>query len=313
MRRPMVKGCLGLSLIALVVAIGAVALAFLQGRRTPPGAPVYVALGSSYAAGAGLGELQLGSPLLCARSIGGYPPRLARMLRLPLVDMSCGGAVSAHLLRGGQAFQGAQIRVIDARTQLVTITAGGNDIGLVGDLSSMALRRQPTLLGRITRQMWGGPKVTRDYAGLRRNLVAILQTIHARAPRARIVLASYPAILPPEGTCASLQLTEGEVAAMRQVEAALAATTRDAAREGGAAFVDMHRLGAPHHACSAKPWVHGWSALLDAPFHPTAAGAEATAHAIAAALRLPAGVAAVGEHDASRHQAGRVGGEKQHG
>jgi hypothetical protein len=64
------RGCLGLLAVLVVTAIGAVAFAYAQAQRTPPGQPVYVALGSSFAAGAGLGELQDSSPLLCARSVG---------------------------------------------------------------------------------------------------------------------------------------------------------------------------------------------------------------------------------------------------
>lgn len=303
------------TLIALLLLVAVAAVAggalVLQARGLPPGRPDYVALGSSYAAGPGLGARPDGSPVLCSRSVNGYPPLLARRLRLSLVDMSCGGATARHLLAGGQFFQGSQVRAVTPATRLVTITAGGNDVGLIGDLSTMALRRQPTLLGWLARRLWGGPMSQRDFAGLRRTLVSLVRTIHARAPQARIVIASYPAILPPTGTCPSLQLTPAEVALMRPVEARLADSTRAAARTAGATFVDMRAIGAAHHACSREPWVHGWSALGDAPFHPTLAGTRATAAAIARALS-PAGIAAVGQDDAAGHQARRVGGEEQH-
>src|SRR5213079_120589 len=94
-------------------AVFGLALAFVQGRKTPSGRPEYVALGSSFAAGAGLGPLQSGAALLCARSVGGYPNRLANALNLDMVDMTCGGAVTRHVLHGGQYFQGPQIRTID--------------------------------------------------------------------------------------------------------------------------------------------------------------------------------------------------------
>ncbi len=136
------KRKVGLWFLAGLLAIAAIgiAIAIAQGRRTPSGRPEYVALGSSFAAGAGLGALEPGSPTLCARSVDGYPQQLARLRDVALVDMSCGGAVARHLLHGGQYFQGPQVRTITRTTRLVTLTIGGNDVGYVADLSMLAAR-----------------------------------------------------------------------------------------------------------------------------------------------------------------------------
>jgi lysophospholipase L1-like esterase len=281
-----VKGCLGGVLVLLVLLFLGVGVFAFQGGRTPKGQPEYVALGSSFAAGAGLGRLEKGSPLLCARSVNGYPQQLARMRRLQIVDMSCGGAVTKHLVRGGQFFQGPQIRMITPQTRLVTITAGGNDIGYIGDLSLLAGRKDRTLFGWLVRSLWKGPKTAeeRDYAGVRRELEATLKAVHDRAPNATVVVATYPTILPPTGTCARLGLTVEEAALMRDVGDHMAATTRAAVQAGGGVVVDMNALGAAHHACSAEPWVRGWTNASGAPFHPTLAGAEATAKAVSEAV-----------------------------
>lgn len=267
------------SLFAFALLVG-------QGARTPPGRPDYVALGSSYAAGAGLGPLQTGSPLLCARSVDGYPQQLARLRGLAIVDMTCGGAVTKHLLRGGQFFQGAQIRTITADTRLVTLTVGGNDIGYVGDLSLLAARKDPTLFGWLVRTLWKGPKAPadRDYARLQAELLATLSAVRERAPGATVVVATYPTTLPPAGTCARIALTAAEAELMRDVGDRLAAATAAAAREGGALLVDMNALGAANSACAAEPWTTGWKDAGPAPFHPTRAGAAATARAVAAVL-----------------------------
>jgi lysophospholipase L1-like esterase len=280
------RGCLGLLAVLVVAVIGSVAFAHAQARRTPQGEPAYVALGSSFAAGAGLGELQDGSPLFCARSVGGYPQLLARKLKLPIVDMSCGGAVTKHLLRGGQFFQGPQVRVIDKDTRLVTITAGGNDVGYVGDLSMLAARNTNSTFGRLVRLFWGGPKTLeqRGFETLQRELAGTIRDVRLRAPHARIVVATYPTILPPTGTCPRLSLSGGEAKSMRDVGDRLAQVTREAARAGGAMVVDMHALGAKHNACTAAPWVNGWTNGGVAPFHPTSVGANATADAIAQRL-----------------------------
>ncbi|MBU6266806.1 MAG: SGNH/GDSL hydrolase family protein [Sphingomonadales bacterium] len=269
-----------------VVVTGASGVLYYQGGRAPAGNPAYVALGSSYAAGAGLGPLQPGSPFACARSIGGYPPRLARLLGMTLVDMSCGGAITDHLLHGGQVFQGPQIRAITPATRLVTITVGGNDIAYAGDLSMLAARHTGTLFGRAVRLFWNGPRTDaqRDFPALERRLLALLSAIHARAPGALLVVATYPTVLPVQGTCRQVGLSDAEAAAMRAVGDRLAAITGAAAARGGALLVDMNALGRGHNACAAEPWISGWANAGVAPFHPTARGAEATAHAIASAL-----------------------------
>lgn len=271
-----------LALLALVIAVGLI----LDARRTPTAEPEYVALGSSYAAGAGLGPRQSGSPILCSRSNEGYPPHVAQALGLTLVDMTCSGSVTKHLLTGGQYFQDAQIRTIGPKTQLVTITVGGNDIGFVRDLYLLSTRKSDTSLGWMVRKLWSGPPDAnaRNYGELKRDLTALIRTIRKRSPAAQVVVATYPTVLPPSGTCGGLGLSEDEAAVMRQVENQLSAVTREAAKSGGAIIVDMNALGAEHNACSAVPWTKGKGVITRSPFHPTWGGAQATAEAIAAAI-----------------------------
>nr|WP_246450759.1 SGNH/GDSL hydrolase family protein [Sphingomonas rhizophila] len=224
--------------------------------------------------------------MMCARTIDSYPQKLARAARLSLVDMSCGGAVTSHLYHGGQLFQGPQVRVVGPATRLVTITVGGNDIGYIGDLSMLASRRSPGVYGWLVRHLWVGPKAwaDRDFARLDRELGEVFGAIRRRSPAARIVVATYPTILPPAGTCALLSISAAEAQAMRRVGDRLAAVTAAAARRARAAVVDMYGLAAAHHACSAEPWVSGWTNGGIAPFHPTQAGTTATADAIRRAI-----------------------------
>jgi len=213
-----------------------------------------------------------------------------------MVDMTCGGAVTRHVLHGGQYFQGPQIRTIDQRTRLVTITVGGNDTLYIADLSQLAARHAGTLWGRVVRAFWSGPESLqqRDFAHFGNELTAALRAIHERAPGATLIVATYPTILPPTGSCAAIGLSEEEAALMRRVAVRLAAATATAARKGGALLVDMDKLGADHNACSSESWTRGWANGGIAPFHPNERGAQATAAAIVQALKAsPAGVAAV--------------------
>jgi lysophospholipase L1-like esterase len=255
--------------------------------------------------------LQKGSPLICARSLNGYPQQLARMTGLSIVDRSCGGATAEHVLNGGQFFQEAQTRAVGNDTRLVTITVGGNDVGYIGDLSQLAARRTNTLWGLLVRHLWEGPAHNRDYARLERTLITAVDMIHRRAPSAKIVIATYPTILPPSGTCPRLGLSIDEAQAMRDAAAKLATTTTVAAHQSGALLVDMNALGVTHSACSDNPWTRGWTNGGIAPFHPTFDGARATAEAILSALRSsPTRVAAIDKYDAAGHQTRGIGRKK---
>lgn len=250
-------------------AIAVVAGCVYQVRNPPVANGWYVALGSSYAAGLGMGPRAPGSPVVSQRSINGYPQQLARLLKVPsFTDMTSSGATVRHVLHGGQMMLGPQIDALGADTRLVTLTAGGNDVGYVGDLIAMASGKGVE------------PATARDFATLEGSLRATLREIRERSPKARIVVVTYPAILPDRGTCPSVGITEEQAAPMRAVAEKLARTTRAAAAGAGATIVDMAALSRGHNACGKVPWVNGFKPGTGAGFHPTRAGAQATAQTI---------------------------------
>lgn len=281
-------GRIALYLVALVVAAALLILGVLvyQGRQAPRTNAPYVALGSSFAAGLGLGARSPGSPFVCQRSVNGYPQQLARMTGLTLVDMSCSGATAAHVLRGGQVFLGPQIDAIGPDTQLVTITAGGNDVGYVGDLTAMAFRNRGGVMGFLTGRFWKGarPVADRPFNQLQDDMIAGLREIRRRAPKAQIMVMTYPAILPEDGSCPLLGIDTAQAAQMRPVGVRLAQVTRAAAKAVGATLIDVDVSSRGHDACATTPWVNGAAPAQGAPFHPTLAGAQGVAGQIMPAL-----------------------------
>jgi len=284
-----------LKIIALLcmASLSTLALAILlvllwQGTRKPETSGQYVALGSSFAAGLGLGPREPGSPFVCLRSAQGYPHIVSAMTGLSLVDMSCSGSTTQHILHGGQFFLGSQLAAIGANTRLVTITSGGNDAGYIGDLTLASGRA-----GALGKVFWKGPKpvADRNFADIDDNFRKIVGTIRQRAPQAIIVLVSYPNILPQRGDCANLGFGQGMADIGREIAARLQDATRTAATQTGAIFVDMAAASIGHDACSSEPWVNGALPVKGAPFHPNQAGAEATAARVLKAIapHLPAG------------------------
>lgn len=272
---------LGVLLVLGVLVAAPLMLLYFDSRQVIDRTGEYVALGSSYAAGPGLGDPLEGSPRLCRRTSGGYPELLAPVLGMRLVNNSCSGATAENIVLGGQFFLGPQVDVVGPDAKLVTITAGGNDVAFVGDM--MALSGTLGWFGWL-RGSDIEPFEQRDFGKAKNFLVRSVEAARKRAPDAAVMLVTYPTVLPPEGTCAALGLDEEQAELFRKVESRLLTTTREAATESGAILVDAGELSKDRHACSSDPWIAGASGGEGA-YHPTPAGAQGVADAIAAAWK----------------------------
>jgi lysophospholipase L1-like esterase len=238
----------------------------------------YVSMGSSYAAGLGIAPYQEGAPARCARSTRNYANQLAAKRGLTLVDVGCSGARTSAILQPWGELP-AQIDAVTADTALVTVTIGGNDIGLVGGLYGASCRQRA--------EANCAPATTpteADYAALKAAMTDMVATIRAKAPKARIVLVEYPAILPPRGSCAATPLSDADADAARVKAARLLAITREAATAGGAAVITTSEFSRGHDACAAEPWMNGYPAPGAAPYHPNLTAMTAIAQALDDAL-----------------------------
>lgn len=283
MNRSIKRISLGVVALAGAGTLAILATLMYQGHLQPAGDPQYVALGSSFAAGLGLGDRAPGSPFACQRSANGYPQQLARTTGLRLVDVTCSGSTAQHILSGGQFFQGPQIDAVGPSTHLVTLTSGGNDIAYIGDLVAMGYHNRGGFIGRTLGLLMSAPHspAERNLAKVEADIRLAITQIRERAPSAQVVIATYVPVLPERGTCAALSLTEEQVALMRTVADQLASATRAATLAGGAKLVDMATIGKGHDACARDPWANGLTPDHGAAFHPTQAGARATALEIA--------------------------------
>lgn len=276
------RGLLGL--LFLLILSGAVLFAYLYwiGRKAPDTTGDYVALGSSFAAGIGLGTRAPGSPVQCMRTTSGYPSLVAKRTGLRLVDMSCSGSTTTHVLQGGQMLLGPQLAAIGPKAKLVTITSGGNDVGYIGDLMAASGK-----MGRLG-VWWAGPPQpveARPFAAVSQNFEKIVAQIRNVAPKAKVVIVSYPAILPMSGNCQATGVNDQQAQIGRDVARQLAASTKQAAAKAGAAYVDMATASMGHDVCSSQPWTNGATAEQGAAFHPNAAGAAAVAERVAVVMR----------------------------
>lgn len=264
-----------------IMAVLLVVCIILPGRRAPQGAPDYVALGSSYAAGLGLGPRVDGSPIAAGRTINSYPQKFARLAGLSLVDMTWSGSKTADILQSGAFFQRPQIDGVGRETKLVTITVGGNDVGYGSDLVLTSYRNKGPVLGFLLGLVSSDPLPTaqRDFQKVYAGLTSAIAEIKRRAPKVKVVVITYPAVLPARGTCSALRISKDQADLMRSVAERLAEVTKAAAAHAGASVLDMATLSAGHEACSAAPWTSG-TLTDETPFHPTNAGTTATSGAL---------------------------------
>ena len=289
------------TVVALAVVVPFVVAPALSGpapRPPHPPAPLtYAALGDSYASGA-LIPTQLADPAGCVRSNRNYPHLVAAALHLVLTDVSCGGATTADMTGVQQVSSGPQPPQLDAvhrSTSVVSLTVGGDDLGF-SDIIENCLALTPlgpTRVGLTCRDHYDAGGVDQLAAAVARaggQLGEVLGRVHALAPRARVFLVGYPAIFPPTGSGCWPQMpfTRTDVTYLRDTELDLDHTLATVARAHRTTYVDTYTATESHNACQpeAVRWIE--PVLPDAkaaPVHPNAAGQQAMARLLTAALR----------------------------
>jgi lysophospholipase L1-like esterase len=247
-----------------------------------PAGSRYVAMGSSFAAGPGLTPRAPASPRRSGRSSGNYAHRVARALGLDLHDVTYSGATTSDILASSAASQPAQLAAVTPDTRLVTITAGGNDVGFLPRLTLASLpwplRAWPSLKAHVAD--FGDRDATEErFARLEGGLARIGQRLRESAPACRVLFVDYLTILPPTDDGRDGP-PPAEIAAWgRAIAARLATTTRAAAEAAGYEYVAASAASAGHHAWAAAPWTRRFHLSLrgGAPYHPDAAGMAAVA------------------------------------
>ncbi len=268
---------------ALTAMCGALVAAPVMAKRGPVAEGVrYVAMGSSFAAGPGVGPVTPGTPARCGRGTLNYPNLLAARLKLELVDATCSGATTEHVL-GPWKEVPPQIDSVNAEARLVTITIGGNDIAFVGNIFAAACEIMAAPEPRC--QPWRAVS-EQEWQSDEERMRKIVREVRIRAPQARIVFVDYITVLPPKDQCAEVRLPDERLAYSRTAAKRLAKLTARVAREEGAEVLRFSRLSQGHAPCSAEPWSNGLSAPAGdgIPVHPNKAGHRAAADALARML-----------------------------
>jgi lysophospholipase L1-like esterase len=244
----MARGCV----VAAVLALAAPAAAAAKPDR-------YVALGDSYSSGVGTRDYSLGED--CQRSPYSYPALVARnRADTRLVFRACGGAKTADVL-------GGQKRALTRRTEIVTITIGGNDAGF-GPVVRKCAEPWPS---RCWDEIDRAERFIRTE--LPRRLGRVYRMIDRRAPRAKTIVVGYPRIFNEGDECNALgRISPEEQRRLNDVTDVLARVTRRRARRRGFDFTDARPAFEGHQVCDEEEWINGVSRPLSESYHPNRAG-----------------------------------------
>ena len=280
------------TLVSLIAgAVVVTALAATTPSEAAPGPLRYVALGDSYSAASGVLPPDPSSPL-CARSTSNYPHVIAAKTGARLTDVTCGAAETKDFFSGQYPGVAPQLDALGRRTQVVTMTIGGNDnntfVGAIVECSAAGLSTLGQ--GSPCRDQYGD-SFARDirqktYPALKKSLRAVMK----RAPRARVAILGYPWILPKTGGCFDkMPVATGDVPYLRGVEATLNHAVRRAAAATGATYVGFAKASEGHDACQAtgvrwvEPVLQGTNPVV---VHPNALGERHLATRTMAVLHL---------------------------
>lgn len=262
---------------------------------TPTGAPAgtYVALGDSYAAGAGVPASSGGA---CLRSDHNYGHLVAAALApSSYVDTTCAGAKVGALTTAqtdaGMVVNGPQLDAVTSDTTLITLTIGGNNLGTsdfgFADAAAICSALAVTNpLGAPCRDFYGDTLSKRlDTAAAQ--LADGLQKLHAKAPKAKVMIVGYPSVIPddPAKCLGKMPVTTGDLRFLRSVLGELNDEVARTATANGATYVDTLGPTTGHDSCSSSPWVEGlFPASPAVPLHPNATGERVMAEAVLHAL-----------------------------
>jgi lysophospholipase L1-like esterase len=219
-------------------------------------ATAYVALGDSYSSGVGAGDYLDSSS--CKRSANAYPYLYADSSGASLSFQACSGAKTSDVLNN-------QVNALNASTNLVSITVGGNDAGFSSVMENCILGGDSGCQSAVTN---AENFVEDTLPGLLDN---VYRTIRSKAPNAQVVVLGYPHFYKIGGSC-SIGLSDTSRGYINGGADALDTVIAKAAANAGFAFADVRPAFTGHEICSGSEWLHSVTWPVDESYHPTATG-----------------------------------------
>ena len=238
----------------------------------------YVAMGDSYSAASGVLPPDPAADPRCARSLLNYPKLIAEASGAALTDVTCGGADTTDYSSSQHDGVAPQLDALSKRTQLVTMTIGGNDSGVfIDSIVQCGVAGLSTLgQGSPCQDQYGSSFEDTIRDTTYPSLVTALTKVHRRAPGAEVAIIGYPWILPQTVGCFDkMPVAEGDVPYLRSLQRTLNNAVRRAATATDSTYVNLNRVSEGHDACQpigtrwVEPVAQGTNPIV---VHPNALG-----------------------------------------
>ncbi|MEV7393015.1 SGNH/GDSL hydrolase family protein [Streptomyces sp. NPDC091215] len=240
--------------LPLLVAVGLFTAPARAESSTYGSATRYVAMGDSFSAGLGAP----GADLTCGRSPLGYPTLWAQAHGIAsFTDVTCGGAVTDDVVA-------KQIPSLNAGTDVVTITIGGNDAAWGSQVLTCMQSGDAACASAVDKAVVDLPAIT---AKIDTTYAAIRQA----APNATVYVLGYPLLFEETAGCSAWIVPDQyQRQQIDRFGRALNRSIADSAARAGFRFVDAQAFFAGHAVCSRQAWIH--PVLNLTPLHPDAGG-----------------------------------------
>jgi lysophospholipase L1-like esterase len=157
---------------------------------------------------------------------------------------------------------------LSSRTDLVSLTIGGNDAGFADTVISCTLGSESACTAKVNEAR---SYITGTLPGA---LDRTYRAIRQKAPNAQVVVLGYPRLF--DTSSAGCGIGGMSLAKRRAINAGadvLAGVIRGRAEAAGFTFADVRDRFDGHGACASSPWINGLTILPPTDsFHPNTAG-----------------------------------------
>jgi lysophospholipase L1-like esterase len=251
------------SVTAAVGATGVAVVAALLVTASPASAATavhYVALGDSYSSGVGAGNYTSESGD-CDRSPNAYSALWsAAHSPASYTSVACSGATTTSVIS-------TQVSSLSSTTTLVSVTAGGNDVGFSNIMETCVLDSTDDCVAAVNS---AESKAQTTLPGLLNNLY---NSIRSHAPSAKVVVLDYPVFYHLNVSCgpglsatSRAKIDEGINMADGIIQTAVAS-------HSNFVFADARNAFLGHQICDSSAWLHSLNFTdITESYHPTASG-----------------------------------------
>ncbi|GAA0956590.1 SGNH family lipase [Kribbella koreensis] len=245
----------------LAALIGAAVLgtALLTPTAAHAAAPVYVALGDSYASGVGT-RTYIADSGSCQRSTKAYPYLDAARVGAALTFVACSGARVADVTAN-------QLGPLNSGVRWVTLQVGGNDAGFSSVITECA---KPSWLGDCNGAIATAQATINNTIPGRLN--TLYATVRSRATTAKVIIVGYPRLFNGTDCNAGTFFSGDEMTKLNATADLLNSKIAAAASAAGYSFVNPTSAFIGHAVCGSPEWINGLSNPISESYHPNTTG-----------------------------------------